>query len=173
MCLYVVCMTLFKRQIHTSYMHIHDTYRNVAITRHLHQKCLSMKCSYVHVSACICRYWVSICMYLVCGRLFSKGHLRLRWASGVLQPPGRHCCSLPRAATRHPIRAGIRQPPVLHQHVTRQPPVLHQHVTRGSAAPCSTSSTSTRLGSGIPLFYINTWAMIWPTDYPALAGAAL
>ena len=30
-----------------------------------------------------------------------------------------------------------------------------------------------RLGSGSPLFYINTWAMIWPTDYPALAGAAL
>ena len=30
-----------------------------------------------------------------------------------------------------------------------------------------------RLGSGSPLFYINTWAMIWPTDYPALARAAL
>ena len=30
-----------------------------------------------------------------------------------------------------------------------------------------------RPGSGSPLFYINTWAMIWPTDYPALAGAAL
>ena len=29
------------------------------------------------------------------------------------------------------------------------------------------------IGSGSPLFYINTWAMIWPTDYPALAGAAL
>ena len=24
-----------------------------------------------------------------------------------------------------------------------------------------------RPGSGSPLFYINTWAMIWPTDYPA------
>jgi hypothetical protein len=27
-----------------------------------------------------------------------------------------------------------------------------------------------RLGhSGSPLFYINTWAMVWPNDYPALA----
>ena len=26
-CMYFVCMTLFKRRIHTSYMHIHDTYR--------------------------------------------------------------------------------------------------------------------------------------------------
>ncbi len=24
-------------------------------------------------------------------------------------------------------------------------------------------------GSGSPLFYINTWAMVWPNDYPALA----
>ena len=24
-----------------------------------------------------------------------------------------------------------------------------------------------RPGSGSPLYYINTWAMIWPTDYPA------
>ena len=24
-------------------------------------------------------------------------------------------------------------------------------------------------GSGSPLFYINSWAMIWPTDYPAAA----
>ncbi len=24
-------------------------------------------------------------------------------------------------------------------------------------------------GSGSPLFYINTWAMVWPYDYPALA----
>jgi hypothetical protein len=30
-----------------------------------------------------------------------------------------------------------------------------------------------RAGSGSPLSYINTWAMIWPTDYPAMAGAAL
>jgi len=30
-----------------------------------------------------------------------------------------------------------------------------------------------RQGGGCPLFYINTWAMIWPTDYPALAGAVL
>ena len=36
-----------------------------AITRHLHQKCLSMKCRYVHVSACICWYSVSICIYLL------------------------------------------------------------------------------------------------------------
>jgi hypothetical protein len=26
-------------------------------------------------------------------------------------------------------------------------------------------------GSGSPLYYINTWAMTWPTDYPAVAGA--
>ena len=25
-----------------------------------------------------------------------------------------------------------------------------------------------RPGSGSPLYYINSWAMIWPTDYPAL-----
>ena len=25
------------------------------------------------------------------------------------------------------------------------------------------------IGSGSPLFYINTWAMVWPNDYPALA----
>ena len=24
-------------------------------------------------------------------------------------------------------------------------------------------------GSGSPLYYINTWAMVWPTDYPAAA----
>ena len=24
-------------------------------------------------------------------------------------------------------------------------------------------------GSGSPLLYINTWAMVWPNDYPALA----
>ena len=24
-------------------------------------------------------------------------------------------------------------------------------------------------GSGSPLYYINTWAMVWPTDYPAVA----
>jgi hypothetical protein len=24
-------------------------------------------------------------------------------------------------------------------------------------------------GSGSPLFYINTWAMVWPHDYPAVA----
>ncbi len=24
-------------------------------------------------------------------------------------------------------------------------------------------------GSGSPLFYINTWAMVWPNDYPARA----
>ncbi len=24
-------------------------------------------------------------------------------------------------------------------------------------------------GSGSPLFYINTWAMVWPNDYPAVA----
>ncbi len=24
-------------------------------------------------------------------------------------------------------------------------------------------------GSGSPLYYINTWAMVWPTDYPAIA----
>jgi hypothetical protein len=24
-------------------------------------------------------------------------------------------------------------------------------------------------GSGSPLFYINTWVMVWPNDYPALA----
>jgi hypothetical protein len=24
-------------------------------------------------------------------------------------------------------------------------------------------------GSGSPLFYLNTWAMVWPNDYPALA----
>ncbi len=26
-------------------------------------------------------------------------------------------------------------------------------------------------GSGSPLYYINTWAMTWPTDYPTVAGA--
>ena len=26
-------------------------------------------------------------------------------------------------------------------------------------------------GSGSPLYYISTWAMTWPTDYPAVAGA--
>ena len=26
-------------------------------------------------------------------------------------------------------------------------------------------------GSPGPLYYINTWAMTWPTDYPAVAGA--
>jgi hypothetical protein len=36
----------------------------VAITRQLHQKCLSMKCRYVHVSECICRYIICICMYV-------------------------------------------------------------------------------------------------------------
>jgi hypothetical protein len=24
-------------------------------------------------------------------------------------------------------------------------------------------------GSGSPLYYINTWAMVWPMDYPAVA----
>jgi hypothetical protein len=28
---------------------------------------------------------------------------------------------------------------------------------RGAGEPCS----------GSPLYYINTWAMVWPTDYPA------
>jgi hypothetical protein len=28
-------------------------------------------------------------------------------------------------------------------------------------------------GYGSKLYYINTWAMIWPTDYPVVAGAAL
>ena len=133
----------------------------VAITRHLNQKCLSMKCRYVHVSACICWYCVSICMYLlrVCERLFSKGHLRLCWASGVLQSPGTAAAPRappPGAAARHSVGAGIRQPLVQ---------FLHHHVGRDPAAPCS---TSTRPGSCSPLrlFYINTWAimMIWPTD---------
>ena len=25
-------------------------------------------------------------------------------------------------------------------------------------------------GSGSPLYYMNTWTMIWPTDYPAVAA---
>jgi hypothetical protein len=29
-----------------------------------------------------------------------------------------------------------------------------------------------RPGSGSPLYYINTWAMIWPTDYPIVAAEA-
>ncbi len=28
-------------------------------------------------------------------------------------------------------------------------------------------------GSGSPLYYINTWAMIWLTDYPMVSEAAL
>ena len=39
--------------------------------------------------------------------------------------------------------------------------------------PRGTCDRAGRPGSGSPLFYINTWAMIWPTDYPALAGAQL
>ena len=35
------------------------------------------------------------------------------------------------------------------------------------------AAAAAQQGGGCPLFYINTWAMIWPTDYPALAGAAL
>ena len=46
---------------HGQYVHV-----CVAMTRQIHQKCLSMKCRYVHVCACICWfcwYHVSMCSY--------------------------------------------------------------------------------------------------------------
>jgi hypothetical protein len=48
MCLYVVCMTLFKRRIYTSYMHIYNTYRNVKPDIHSIQNFM-----YLYVSYCI------------------------------------------------------------------------------------------------------------------------
>ena len=98
------------------YMHV-----CVAITRQLHQKCLSMKCRYVHVCACICWYRVSICML-------------------PLIPAGDY-------GTIHRIMHG------------RKDACYERGVCDRRGEP----------GSGSPLYYINTWAMVWPTDYPAVA----
>jgi len=52
MCLYVVCMTLFKRRIHTSYMHIHT--RKVS---HIHANTYSYIHIWIEICACMLYVW--------------------------------------------------------------------------------------------------------------------
>ena len=108
----------------------------------------------MYVCACICMYLLVLCQYLHVSAegmwtpVFQGASATALGVQGPAAP--RHCCSPPSAAARGPTPDRSRDP----------------------AAPCSTSTRGQ--GSCSPLFYINTWAMIWPTvtDYFAsrLAG---
>jgi hypothetical protein len=99
----------------------------VAITRLLLQKCLSMKCMYVHVSAFLLMYLhVSACICM-CLQIIKHWQLLWQWLGAVFMTMW--ACNLGCQCVLEP----------------------------GEPGPDS------------PLFYINTWAMVWPNDYPALA----
>ena len=127
------------------------------------QNCLSTKCRYVHVSACIlhvpCRY-VLECDAMHTDICYDSVLCTLTFVMTVSIPrPYGVCCPVSHIVGKLPLI-----PAWDHCTIPRS-----MHGRKDACYKLGVCDRQGEPGSGSPLFYINTWAMVWPNDYPALA----